>query len=237
MRVYSGVNTPFSARSGERVALDWKANKTSDEYDIYLYVENVDSGEREQVLYQRGVEQNWDTLTVEVPFTGDNLRFSFLAGSYDQTGGQAIGSTLSIDNIRIFEPYAGMGVTTTGTAEGGETLTPENDAATVRAKDNYDLLSAEKAQLSIAASDYALGVLLAEQTKIGSFGYQMEQTATNLDTMQYNTTQARSRIEDADYAKESAALSRANILRSASHSMLAQANQRFQPVLSLLQQL
>ena len=57
---------------------------------------------------------------------------------------------------------------------------------------------------------------------------------TNLQTGSENLSAARSRIMDADYAKETANLSRTQILQQAGTAMLAQANQSSQSVLSLL---
>ncbi|MGP9768037.1 flagellin, partial [Halomonas sp. AOP13-D3-9] len=56
----------------------------------------------------------------------------------------------------------------------------------------------------------------------------------NLATTKTNLSEARSRIEDADYAVEVSNMTRANILQQAGTSMLAQANQTPQSVLSLL---
>ena len=63
----------------------------------------------------------------------------------------------------------------------------------------------------------------------------LEHTITNLDNIGENTTAAESRIRDTDMAKEMVTYSTNNILAQAGHSMLAQANQSSQGVLSLLQ--
>jgi flagellin len=57
---------------------------------------------------------------------------------------------------------------------------------------------------------------------------------SNLMVGQENQTAARSRIMDADYAEETAAMSRANILQQAGNAMVAQANQQPQQVMALL---
>jgi flagellin len=59
---------------------------------------------------------------------------------------------------------------------------------------------------------------------------------SNLSNVVENTSASRSRILDADFAAESAALSRAQVLQQASQAILAQANARPQQVLQLLQQ-
>ena len=62
----------------------------------------------------------------------------------------------------------------------------------------------------------------------------LEHTVANLMNVVQRTEEARSRIEDADFAAESAALARANVLVQAGSAMLAQANQSPQFVLALL---
>ncbi len=63
----------------------------------------------------------------------------------------------------------------------------------------------------------------------------LEHTIDNLDNVVENTTSAESRIRDTDMAEEMVAYSKNNILQQAGQSMLAQANQANQGVLSLLQ--
>jgi flagellin len=60
-------------------------------------------------------------------------------------------------------------------------------------------------------------------------------TVTNVQTTSQNVSAARSRIEDADFAAETANLSRAQVLQQAGTAMVAQANQMPQEVLKLLQ--
>ena len=69
---------------------------------------------------------------------------------------------------------------------------------------------------------------------LGAVANRLDHSVQNLYTRIENQTAARSRIEDADYAVESAALARAQILQQAGTAMLAQANASTQNVLSLL---
>ncbi len=63
-----------------------------------------------------------------------------------------------------------------------------------------------------------------------------ESSIRNQSNVAENVAAARSRIRDADFAEETANMNRENILQQASQSILSQANQRQQNVLSLLQQ-
>jgi flagellin len=69
---------------------------------------------------------------------------------------------------------------------------------------------------------------------IGAGQSRLEQVASNLDTQATNLSSARGRIIDTDFAKETAQLTRTQILQQAGTAMLAQANQIPQGVLSLL---
>jgi flagellin len=62
----------------------------------------------------------------------------------------------------------------------------------------------------------------------------LDYTINNLQTVQTNTQASRSRIQDTDYAKESANLARTQVLQQAGMAMLTQSNQSSQSILSLL---
>jgi flagellin len=82
--------------------------------------------------------------------------------------------------------------------------------------------------------DAALQFLNTERAKLGALQSRFESTVSNNQTASENLTASRGRIQDADFAKETAALSRANVLQQAANAMLAQANQAPQQVLQLL---
>ena len=74
-----------------------------------------------------------------------------------------------------------------------------------------------------------------QRSKLGAVQNRLEHTISNLDNVVENTTSAESRIRDTDMAEEMVSYSKNNILMQAGQSMLAQANQQNQGVLSLLQ--
>lgn len=82
--------------------------------------------------------------------------------------------------------------------------------------------------------DAALAKVDALRSDLGAIQNRFDSTITNLGNTVNNLTSARSRIEDADYATEVSNMSRAQILQQAGTSVLAQANQTTQNVLSLL---
>jgi flagellin len=87
---------------------------------------------------------------------------------------------------------------------------------------------------SITALDNAINAINAERAQFGAVQNRFDNVISNLMLSAENQTAARSRIMDADYAMETANLSRANILQQAGNAMVAQANQLPQQVLSLL---
>ena len=80
----------------------------------------------------------------------------------------------------------------------------------------------------------AIDMVSTQRAKLGAIQNRLEHTIANLDTTSENTSAAESRIRDTDMAKEMVNYSKNNILAQAGQSMLAQANQSNQGVLSLL---
>lgn len=87
---------------------------------------------------------------------------------------------------------------------------------------------------AIASIDHAIKQVGTERGNLGAFQNRLEHTVSNLQSMVENTSAARSRIEDADFATESANLAKSQVLQQAGTAMLAQANASTQNVMSLL---
>ena len=88
---------------------------------------------------------------------------------------------------------------------------------------------------SIDTISDAIKKVSSQRSALGAVQNRLEHTIANLDNVVENTTSAESRIRDTDMAEEMVAYSKNNILQQAGQSMLAQANQANQGVLSLLQ--
>ncbi|WIM06709.1 MAG: flagellin [Candidatus Nitricoxidivorans perseverans] len=99
---------------------------------------------------------------------------------------------------------------------------------------SVSLTSAANAQLAIATVDAALGMVNVSRGDLGAYQNRFSSAIANLQTNSENVAAARSRIEDADFAQETAALTRNQILQQAGIAMLAQANALPQNVLTLL---
>lgn len=107
-------------------------------------------------------------------------------------------------------------------------------ASMLNAVSELDVSSFEKAQLALAIVDSAINTVNKERSKYGALQARFDATISNLEINSENSSNARSRIQDADFAQETANMSRATILQQAGTAMLAQANQMPQNVLSLI---
>ena len=101
--------------------------------------------------------------------------------------------------------------------------------------DTISIHNAGGAAAAITALDAAITGVTAEQAKYGAYLSRLQYASDNIGNVATNLDQSRSRIQDADYAIETTALARTQIIAQASTAMLAQANQVKQTVLALLQ--
>lgn len=99
-----------------------------------------------------------------------------------------------------------------------------------------NLTTTEGAQEAITLADEAINLISSVRSKLGAYQNRLEHTMSNLETANENMTASLSRIQDADMAQEMTQYTQSNIISQAGTSMLAQANQRPQSILQLLQQ-
>lgn len=97
--------------------------------------------------------------------------------------------------------------------------------AQLQAANAMDISTAEAAQRTLAIVDSALATVNGTRASYGALQNRFESTISNLQATSVNLSSARSRILDADFAAETAALTRGQILQQAGTAMLAQANQ------------
>ena len=99
---------------------------------------------------------------------------------------------------------------------------------------DIDISTVEGATEALTAIDNAIGQVASQRADLGAVQNRMESTVSNLQVTSENLNAANSRIQDADFAAETAELQRTNVLQQAGISVLAQANASGQQVLSLL---
>lgn len=100
---------------------------------------------------------------------------------------------------------------------------------------SLDVTSFAGSQKAMKSAQDALSKVSTQRSALGALQNRLEHTVSNLDNVSENTQSAESRIRDTDMAEEMVNYSKNNILMQAGQSMLAQANQSTQGVLSLLQ--
>jgi flagellin len=108
-------------------------------------------------------------------------------------------------------------------------------AATGTAVSGLDISTVAGANAALSSVDAALQTINSSRASLGAIQNRFSSTVQNLQTSSQNASSSRSRIEDADFAAETANLSRAQVLQQAGTAMVAQANQMPQEVLKLIQ--
>ncbi|OIQ81490.1 B-type flagellin [mine drainage metagenome] len=113
--------------------------------------------------------------------------------------------------------------------DGGATL-----GATLHAVSTLDVTTFANSQLALSIVDAALATVNAQRSTYGAMQSRFQSSITNLQTTAVNLSASRSRIQDTNYAAETANLTRGQILQQAGTAMLAQANAMPNSVLTLL---
>jgi flagellin len=113
-------------------------------------------------------------------------------------------------------------------------VTTTNVATITSTVTSGNITSAENASSAMANIDTALTAINTQRAIYGAVQNRFDNIISTLQLANENTAAARGRIVDADFAAETANLSRAQILQQAGTAMVAQANQLPQQVLSLL---
>ena len=169
-------------------------------------------------------------------------------GTYNSTARAAIGEEVTalkaeIDRISSTTDYNGVkpiastsNITVQIGPTSGETLeitAAKMDAASLGVS-AISVSTVSDSNAAITAINKAINTVSTHRAKLGASQNRLEHTINNLKTTNENMTAAESRIRDTDMAKEMAAFTKNNILNQAAQSMLSQANQQPQGVLSLL---
>ena len=128
----------------------------------------------------------------------------------------------------------GIVIAGTAPANGGFTAATTASALTGTAMSAIDISTVAGANTALASVDAALSSVSSSRASLGAIQNRFSSTVENLATTSENLSASRSRIQDADFAQETANLSRAQVLQQAGNAMVAQANQLPQQVLQLL---
>ncbi|MEM1261516.1 MAG: flagellin [Pseudomonadota bacterium] len=152
------------------------------------------------------------------------------AGGIDDAVASQGGAATTVGSVTL---TAAENITLTGEfAELGLTNSIVKDSSTLN---DIDVNTVSAANDTISRIDAALTTVSNLRSDLGAIQNRFESTIVNLETVSENLSASRGRILDADFAAETAALTRAQILQQAGVAVLSQANAQPQLVLSLLQ--
>ena len=169
-------------------------------------------------------------------------------GTYNSTARTAIGeevialkaelnriaSTTDYNGVKPLAQTASITVQIGPTAEEKLQIASAKMGSSALSVAAVDVSTVSKANSAITTINKAINTVSTHRAKLGASQNRLEHTINNLKTTNENMTAAESRIRDTDMAKEMAAFTKNNILNQAAQSMLSQANQQPQGVLSLL---
>jgi flagellin len=168
---------------------------------------------------------------------GRNVSLAYAAGSFTGSaaadfGLPAAAITGGSLNLSYSAPIGTSGSVVFAQAGGLNSTTAIGGTGT--AVSAIDVSTVAGSNAALTALDAALQTIDTTRAQIGAVQNRFSQTITNVQTGSQNMTASRSRIQDADFAAETANLSRAQVLQQAGTAMVAQANQMPQQILQLL---
>ncbi|WP_345856077.1 flagellin [Shewanella algae] len=210
---------------------------TTQSFDLASY--NGDAKTLAADLGKIGLDVSYDSDTGDISIVGKNIDGIEItgasAGTYSLGGtvGGATNAAVSVSSqLKLSSPdkFTVTGATVddilnTAAAGGGSSL---------NAVSAIDINTAAGAQDALAVIDAAIAGIDSQRSDLGAVQNRMSFTINNLNNISTNVSDARSRIQDVDFAKETAQMTKQQILSQTSSAMLAQANQLPQVALSLL---
>jgi flagellin len=164
--------------------------------------------------------------SIKVDLTGTGA-FDEIAAAGDETYDAGIQLSSSVTDA--------INITSDTTSQVDAVFGANGDVGETRNLDGVDITERDLASQAINTIDSALDQVNSLRAELGAVQSRFESTISNLASSSENLSAANSRILDADFAAETAKLSKAQVLQQAGISVLAQANARPQQVLSLLQ--
>ena len=169
---------------------------------------------------------------------GRNITVTATAAGYTSAGLGASAATTTYTSTLSLSSSGAAGITlggTTGLSAVNMTTTAIVATSTAGAGvSSLNLTTVSGSQTALATLDRAINTITDSRASMGAYQNRLTAAVSNLETSSINLKASRSRIMDTDYAKESTALAKSQIISQAATAMLAQANQSQQGVLALL---
>jgi flagellin len=151
-----------------------------------------------------------------------------------KTGDHGVTATVDSAGDVVLDAWKEGTTAITANMATGATYAASTPASSPKRVGDLDISTFAGAQQALQIVDNALGSINSTRADLGAIQNRFTSVVANLQTSSENMSASRSRIKDTDFAKETAELTRTQILQQAGTAMLAQANQVPQGVLSLL---
>ncbi|MDM5113247.1 flagellin A [Aeromonas salmonicida] len=178
-----------------------------------------------------------DRVAKDTTFGGKNLLNGNYFGTF-QVGADA-GQTITFKMTSAFTlngiALASKGSATVQSVATADKYSVSKSTTAATTTSVSSIKTASGAQLAMANLDFMIKVVDSKRAELGAVQNRFDSTIRNQANVSENVSAARSRIRDADFATETANLTKQNILQQAASTILSQANQRPQSALSLLQ--
>ena len=202
--------------AGDTVQFDWKSDGAVDAGDIFAYLLDEDTGHT--IILQDFTQTapgstSYATKLTNVTRTG-NYKFVFINGSYDATGGFALGADFYVNNIIINRRQL--------------------PASMQHLLSQISVKSVLEAENAANVLEYSIEQTSFTRATIGATINRYSSSVQGAAMRGMDLREAHSRIRDADYAIESSRLAKLQILSQASTAMLAQANNSKKAILELI---
>ena len=169
-----------------------------------------------------------NSATVGVTLAAQNAEATTTPTFGAATAAAAAGGAVVSRGTLEFSSDKGYSIT------GTSALASTTAASSLKAVNTIDVSTVEGSTKALKIIDSALAAVNGQRASFGALQSRFETAVNNLQTSSENMSASRSRIQDADFAAETANLSRTQILQQAGTAMVAQANQLPQGVLALL---
>ena len=261
--VAANVNAQTSATgvsASARTEVDLTALKVSDSFTLTVKSDNTTAV---TVSFSTGAVANADGLASAITAFNDKSSQTGVTAKLNTAGTgitltNATGNDIAMTNSSVTGTLTAGGaamVVATGVAYITGAVTLDSDktfgivsttgaagvsyflgagASQLQAASTLDVSTVDSATRTLATVDGAISAVNSQRAAYGALQSRFDTTVANLQTTSENLSASRSRIQDADFAQETANLSRAQILQQAGTAMVAQANQLPQGILALL---
>lgn len=177
-----------------------------------------------------------EDIVIEVPAASTALAVGGVTIPNAPNNAAYVTGTLTLDSDKSFGMVNAAVNDPVGPPPVTDFFLAATSASQLQTVDTLDVATVESATRTLSTVDAAIQVIAGQRAKFGALQSRFENTIASLQTMAENLSASRSRIQDADFALETANLSRTQILQQAGTAMVAQANQLPQGVLALLRQ-